>query len=145
MTIPGQDSSGAIRIMAVIEKEVGTPRNDGTRGSALYSVPLRLSRRPPSGWAELFVHAWDNPREFTMRHRSGIASVSGDRIILNGTTIEEVAEVHKKTLVMAVEDANQQWAELDARRRESDARQARETEEHRRHVEDTAKRLRFDS
>jgi hypothetical protein len=46
---------------------------------------------------------------------------------------------------LAVEDANERWAELDARPREREARQAQERAEHRRSVEDAAKRIRFDS
>ena len=33
-----------IEIVGVITDEVGSPRNDGGRGSALYAVPIRLSR-----------------------------------------------------------------------------------------------------
>src|SRR5215210_1635119 len=40
-----QDASGAIKIVGVVEEAVTSPRNDSTRGSALYAVPFQLSRR----------------------------------------------------------------------------------------------------
>ena len=44
-----------MRIMGVIVDEVTEPRLDGTKGSALYTVPLRLNRKPSTLWSELFV------------------------------------------------------------------------------------------
>ena len=39
-------------------------------------------------------------------HRPGIASVIGDRIILNGTTVEEIEKYHRDTLRVVVERVN---------------------------------------
>ena len=61
-----------IRILNIIASEVGTPRNDGTRGSALYAVPFQLSHRPTAAWAEHFVRTWDRPPSWSTRHRPGI-------------------------------------------------------------------------
>lgn len=83
-----------------------SPRNDGTRGSALYRVPITLSVTPDHVWGQLFVRHWDHPSSFSTMHRPGIASVSGDRIILDGTTIEEVEQHHLDTLKLAVRAAN---------------------------------------
>lgn len=58
-----------ISIVGVVEDQVGHPRNDGTRGSALYEVPFRLSRTPPYEWAQWFVRNWDQPSRFTSMHR----------------------------------------------------------------------------
>lgn len=44
-----------LRIVEVDRDGVTAPRNDGTPGSALYSVPLRLSAVPDRAWAELFM------------------------------------------------------------------------------------------
>ena len=38
----------------------------------------------------------------------GIARVQGDQIILTGTTIEEVKEVHRETLILTVEHVNKE-------------------------------------
>ena len=129
-----------IKIVEVVAEDVGAPRNDGSPGSALYEVPFLLSRQPSEQWAQFFVDAWNRPPEFTSMHRPGIARVEGDRIILDGTTIEEVERYHIKTLKLAVERANElvvQWR--------SRVQQGKTSEgQHRRHVKEVAKRLKFD-
>jgi hypothetical protein len=136
--------SDEIRIVGVIVDEVGTPRGDGTRGSALYRVPFQLSRRPPSDWSELFVHYWDRPPSFTTMHRPGIASVQGDQVILDGTTIEEVQKFHRDTLILACNEANKAYADLLARRAAEEERELKKLEHHRRTVEDIADKIHFD-
>jgi hypothetical protein len=133
-----------IRILGVIVDEVTEPRMDGTPGSALYAVPFRLSRRPDSSWGARFVENWNHPPSHSSMHRPGIASVRGDRIVLNGTTLEEIEEYHRETLKLAIEATNQQHADLlDRKRRDAEDAQARR-EAHRRDVEERAKRLKFD-
>lgn len=134
----------SIRIKGVLVDQVSEPRRDGTRGSALYRVPLQLSARPSPEWAHLFVETWNHPPQFTTMHRPGIARVVGDCIVLDGTTLEEIEKYHRDTLVLVVGRVNQLVA-ADAERRES-ARQ-RESEasaDHRRQVEDISRRLKFD-
>jgi hypothetical protein len=133
-----------LRIIGVVVDEVGAPRSDGTPGSALYVVPFQLSRQPPSGWAEIFVACWDNPPHWTGMHRPGIASVCGDRITLDGTTVPEVERYHRETLVLALNDANKQFAELDAKRHRAEEAERLRLEEHKKSVSDVAKRLKFD-
>jgi hypothetical protein len=134
-----------IRIEGVIVEDVGVPRNDDTRGSALYRVPLRLSRAPSAGWAEDFVAAWNSPPEWTTRHRPGIASVVGDRIVLDGTTMEEIEQVHLRTLRLALGIAN----ERDAERREREVAEARRRADaaraHEEAIRAAASRLSFDA
>lgn len=96
-----------IRLVEVHLPGVTEPRNDGTPGSALYRVPIRLSRTPSWEWEKAFLNAWQFPRQFTSMHRPGIARIEGDCIVLDGTTIEEVRDTHRATLVLCVEDANQ--------------------------------------
>ena len=79
-----------LKIIGIIADQVSTPRNDGTPGSALYSIPFRLSQRPSQFWAEAFVRAWNMPPQFTSMHRPGIARIVGNTIVLNGTTLDEV-------------------------------------------------------
>lgn len=133
-----------IRIVEVIADRVGKPRNDGTRGSALYDVPLRLSRRPDAAWADLFVRSWNSPPSFTTKHRPGIASVEGDVVWLRGTTLEEVEQTHRNTLRGVLEQTNKYHAELMARQKAEREREAKQDEAHRQHVEQTAKRIKFD-
>jgi len=102
---PGQPTP---RLYGRVVDEIGTPRCDG---SALYTVPFKLSRRPRSQWAQLFVRAWNHPSRFTTMHRPGIASVQGDRVVLDGTTVEEIDRYHRETLILAGKEANQGFQE----------------------------------
>ena len=133
-----------LRIMGVIVDEVSEPKLDGTRGSALYTVPFRLNREPSSLWAEIFVHTWNRPPSFSMMHRPGIASVRGAKIILDGTTIEEVKKYHRGTLVLCVEETNRQESEILARRKRENDRRRQRSEEHRNEVEAIAREISFD-
>jgi TIR domain len=133
-----------IRILGVIVDEVSEPRLDGTRGSGLYRVPLRLSRTPSAEWAEHFERTWDHPSRYTSMHRPGILSVDGDRIVLDGTTMDEVARYHRDTLVLVLEQVNREITQREAARRSRQEMERKRIEEHRRSVEDAAERLRFD-
>ncbi len=133
-----------IQITRVIVEEVTEPRNDGTRRSALYTVPFQLSANPPFEWAELFVQHWNRPPRFTTMHRPGIARVSGSKILLEGTTIEEVKKYHRETLQLTVCAANQDYRErvADAERRQCALEHAKA--QHRRHVDAVASEITFD-
>lgn len=133
-----------IKITGIIVDQVGTPRGDGTRGSGLYDVPFRLSRRPPPEWADLFVAAWDHPPRWTNMHRPGIASVAGDTVHLNGTTIREVQEYHRETLRLAAEEANTKYLQLLQHRLRQQEVERQRIGQHRREVEEAAKRINFD-
>jgi hypothetical protein len=134
----------AIKIIGVIDEDVGQPRNDGTRGSALYEVPFRLSQMPTYEWAEIFVQSWDHPPSWTSMHRPGIAEVMGDRIILNGTTLEEVERYHRDTLKLALEETNKTYLQYLARERQKVEQEKQRREEHERSVREKAKRIKFD-
>lgn len=137
------EGSEPIRIVGIVVDEVGEPRNDGTRGSALYEVPFRLSRRHSSLWRELFLKSWDLPPRFTTMHRPHIASVVGDEIILNGTTIEEVRDYHRDTLVLCVEEANKLEAEYLEKERKHQAREEAARSAYRKNVEDVSGTIDF--
>ena len=141
---PSATESAHIQITKVLDDQIGTPRGDGTRGSALYSVPFRLSRTPSRQWAALLVNSWDHPPRFTTMHRPGIASVVGDTIVLNGTTIEEVKDYHRETLILAVQEANRKLAEMEQAARIAAEQEARRLLEHKRNVEEKAKGITFD-
>lgn len=132
-----------IEITGVDKAGVTQPKNDGTRGSGLYKVPFKLSERPPTGWDEFFVNAWDHPESWTTQHRPRIARVIGDTIVLDGTTMDEVEKVHQGTLDGAVARANREYRAYDEKR----AAQAKADEdratEHKREVDEVADRLKF--
>jgi TIR domain len=144
---PGNPPPGAnepVRIVGVIADEVGEPRNDGTPGSALYAVPFRLSRRVSHDWAQVFEQVWNRPPRFTTMHRPGIARVSGDRIVLDGTTIEEVQRYHRDTLVLCVQETNRIIAEHEQKVRIAEEDQRRRSEEHGARVRDLSGKIKFD-
>lgn len=133
-----------IRITGIIADEVGVPRNDGTRGSALYAVPFRLSRRPSSDWARVFIELWNHPPEWTPMHRPGIARVEGSTVILNGTTIDEVENVHRRTLKLAVNETNRIIGQHEAKKQMEAERKAEELRRHEDSVREAAKKISFD-
>jgi hypothetical protein len=133
-----------VRILGVVVDEVGEPRNDGTRGSALYRVPFRLSRRVSSDWATVFELVWNNPPRFTLMHRPGIARAYGDQIVLDGTTLEEVQKHHRQTLKLCVEKTNAIVEEQEAKAREAERVRREAQEQHQRKVRELAEQVRFD-
>lgn len=138
------DPTADVRMTGIDLDSMTSPRNDGTRGSALYMVPIILSATPDELWTRAFVQHFDHPSQFTTMHRPGIASVRGNRILLDGTTVEEVEQYHLATLKLAVAAANadrRAYAQhVDARR----SREAAERDAHRRAAEEAAARLKFD-
>jgi hypothetical protein len=132
-----------ITIKGIIAEDVGKPQNDGTPGSALYEVPFQLSHRAPPRWASLFVEAWNKPTTFTSSHRPGICAVAGDRVWLNGTTLDEVERTHKPTLKLAQDEANKKYAELVAAEEARNASQAQKDSAHEDYVREKAKQIKF--
>lgn len=133
-----------IKIKGIVIDEITQPRNDGTAGSALYKIPFELNKIPSYDWRELFINAWNHPPRFTSMHRPGIASVYGNQIILDGTTIEEVEKYHKDTFKLAVEVANQQLEQINLKKQQQAERERIEQEKHKRNIDDISKRIDFD-
>lgn len=138
------DEAAPIRIIGIDTDGVGRPRNDGSRGSALYAIPLRLSRVPSTLWAELFAEVWDHPPRWSSMHRPGIGSVVGDRILLDGTTLEELERYHMDTLQGVLDELNNRVAEVQAKERAVTQQNAAEAAAHDKKVRDAAERLKFD-
>jgi hypothetical protein len=127
-------TSEPVRILGIVADKVSTPRDDGTRGSALYRIPFQLSRSPTRLWRDFFIEAWNHPPSYTSTHRPGIARVEGDRIILDGTTIDEVERTHRDTLVLALNEANRKLEEADAQAFAREARERQRRDEHDRNI-----------
>lgn len=77
-------------------------------------------------------------------HRPGIASIQGDRIILDGTTIEELERYHLTTLKLVVAHLNERTSQHQEAERARLEAKDRAAIEHERVVQETAERLRFD-
>lgn len=132
-----------LEIQGVITDEVGEPRNDNTRGSGLYRVPIRLSRRVSNDEALYLVQLWDHPPSFTTMHRPGTADVSGDRFTLQRTTIEEVRDVHARTLGLVVDRLNQTVPEMLAKQAAAEQRAADAAAQHRQQVAEVSDNITF--
>ena len=133
-----------LKIVRIVVEDVTHPRDDGTAGSALYAVPFALSGQAPFEWQELFVKNWNWPPEFSTMHRPGIGEAYTDRIVLNGTTIDEVKRYHRKTLKLVVEETNTQYREWLAQQERQRAREKARRERHERRVRDLAGDIDFD-
>lgn len=143
LTVASQSPTAPIQILGIITDEVTEPQRDGTRGSALYSIPFQLSRSPSSDWENIFVDLWNRPPRFTSMHRPRIASVHGDIIILNGTTIEEVKRYHRDTLVLCVQEANRREQEFIEHMQKKKVAQQRRSEVHRQSIENHSRDIDF--
>lgn len=133
-----------IKIKGILVDEITTPSMDGSRGSALYSIPFELSKTPPYEWRELFVQSWDFPPSFGLSHRPGIASVYGNKIILKGTTIQEVEKTHKETLKLCISETNKRYIEYVTAKRQRESAEQKRNEEHKKTIDDITKRIDFD-
>lgn len=133
-----------IKITRLIVEKVTKPRNDGTRGSALYAIPFALSKKPHPMWQKLFIENWNHPPSFTNMHRPGIARIKGANVILDGTTVEEVEKYHRDTLQSAVHITNQQFRKWLNVQERINAREKAMREDHRKRVESVSKRIEFD-
>ena len=145
-TIPASnqiDEAEPIHILGIITDQVTVPKMDGTRGSALYKIPFRLSKRPSALWQELFVHFWNSPPRFTTMHRPGIASVYDDQIILDGTTIEEVHDYHRETLILCVNLANEKEAKIIKEEQLKKEREETQRNKHFSNVKSVAEDIKF--
>ena len=138
-----KEENGAVSILGIITDRVTIPRMDGTRGSALYSIPFKLSKRPSRLWEQLFVESWNSPPSFTTMHRPGIASVYGDELVLNGTTIEEVRDYHRDTLKLCVDIANQKEAQILEQERLREEEEERRKQKHYSNVQSIADEIDF--
>lgn len=132
-----------IHILGIITDEVTVPKMDGTRGSALYKIPFRLSKRPSDLWGKLFVTIWNMPPSFTTMHRPGIALVYGDKIVLDGTTIEEVRDYHRETLILCVDEANKKEKQILAEKQRLREMKENRQNEHYATVNSIANKLEF--
>lgn len=138
------DPSAPIRLIGIDRDGIGVPRNDGSSGSGLYAVPLLLSRAPGIAWRAAFDSRW-NRGFFSSMHRPGIAHVSNDRLILNGTTVDEVAKHHLTTLKEAIAAANEDMAKAKRSADEESARQDKFRQKHESDVDATISNMSFDA
>lgn len=132
-----------IEIKGIIVEGVTMPKMDGTPGSALYEVPIQLSQVPSAIWSDIFINTWNRPPSFSTMHRPGIARIEGDTVYLDGTTLEEIEKVHKDTIVLCVDVANQEVENLYTRQKAQNETKIKKEQEHERNVKNMADKIQF--
>jgi hypothetical protein len=133
-----------VKIVGIMLNEITIPTMDGLRGSALYSIPFKLSREPSYEWREFFVHSWNNLPKWSTLHRPGIAHAFSNKIVLDGTTIEEVENTHKETLQLCLDVANKKDEEYQKRKRIKEEEEENKIQKHKESVASRAKKISFD-
>ena len=86
---------------------------------------------------------WDRPPVFTLMHRPRILRVSGDTVVLDGTTIEEVKQYHAETLKCVVDVVNVQAGQLVEQHQAKIKAEAEAAAAHKANIADVAKDIRF--
>jgi hypothetical protein len=138
------DESAKIKIKGIVIDEITSPKNDGTSGSALYKIPFELTSIPDAEWSAIFLYNWNFPKQFSTMHRPGIATINGNKIYLDGTTIDEVEKYHRNTLVICLSETNKKMNEIK-RLRDGETEKAKKIEsEHRKNLKDISGRINFD-
>jgi hypothetical protein len=132
-----------VKIVGIMLNEITIPTMDGLRGSALYSIPFKLSREPSYERREFFIHSWNNPT-WSFSHKPGIAHVFSNKIVLDRTTIEEVEKTHKETLQLCLDVANKKDEEYQKRKRIKEEDEENKIQMHKESVANRAKKISFD-
>lgn len=133
-----------LEIVGVVASKVGEPSHQGTAGGGgLYSVPIQLSRSIDYEEVALLTELWERAAA-TSNHRPGTVRVYGDSFMLTTTTIDEVASHHARTLRLVVDAFNEEMPRQRAAQIADEARERVAAEEHRKHVDAVAAKLRFD-
>lgn len=129
-----------ITVEGVITEEIG----DSARSRGLMRVPIRMSRSVSIMEGRLLKEIWANPPEFTMRHAPDIAHIEGYRFTLDPTTLEDVRDVHARTVSLVLDKFNTRMPDVIAARvREREATEQAEAEKQRR-IEQVAAEIKFD-
>ena len=83
------------------------------------------------------------PPRFTTMHRPGIASVYGNKIVLDGTTMEEVRDYHRETLLLCVDEANKKEAQIIREQQLKKEREEQRKNQHYDNVNNIADTIKF--
>ena len=76
-------------------------------------------------------------------HIPGNAKVVGSKIILDRTTIDDVKNYHRDTLILCINKANEEEEKTLVQRRREEDRRKQQMEDHRSNVSDVADELEF--
>lgn len=144
INVESENSFVPIKINRIILDKVTTPKMDGTRGSALYKIPFELSSTPSREWEEVFLETWRMPPIWTSMHRSSIARIIGNEIVLDGTTMEEVKKYHRDTLMLCINKTNEIISEYERKQRQKRLKEKIRLNEHEMEIKNLASEINFD-
>ncbi|MBX7046990.1 MAG: hypothetical protein K1X86_14260 [Ignavibacteria bacterium] len=131
-----------VKIIGIISEEI-----ESIEGTAFLKIPIKLNQRPPSEWVDIFNKNWRHPSQFTSRHKPSIASLRNDIILLHETTVEEIQEYHKETLIVVVEDTNTEynnWVNSELARIEKQKKEVEFILDNVKKQQEAAKKIKFD-
>ena len=80
---------------------------------------------------------------FTTAPICGIASVYGNKIVLDGTTMEEVRDYHRETLLLCVDEANKKEAQIIREQKLKKEREEQRKNQHYDNVNNIADTIKF--
>lgn len=127
-----------VRITGVIVEAMHGPSGESVDGP--YDIPFQLSCVTSPEWEQEFLRAWDR---LTASGLSVMASVGSDRIILNGTTIDDVERDLIGILKRAVAEANRVTSETMEKLHERAMLEEQRRTERFRHIKEVVQRLNF--
>lgn len=127
-----------VRITGVVIEAMRGPSTASFEGP--YDIPFQLSCVTTPEWEQEFLKAWD---KLTGNRLGVMASVGSDRIILNGTTIDDVEHELMGVLKRAIAEANRATAETTEKLRQRAELEAQKRTERFRHIKEVVERLDF--
>lgn len=131
-----------LRMLNVITDDVGKPGDLGS-GTDRYRVPIRLSRRATEHEADLITKSWNDLAVAASGDGTSPVSVTGDILLLERTTIEELRDAHAATLRQILQDTDRAVADLRARIEQRRITAEQQAQDHRRHVAEVAASITF--
>ena len=132
------DKGEPVRLTGVVLEAMHGPGDASLDGP--YDIPFQLSCVTSPEWEQEFLKAWDR---LTGNGLSVMASVGSDRIVLNGTTIDDVERDLMGVLKRAVAEANRATAEATQKLRQRAKLEEQKRIERFRHIKEVVERLNF--
>ena len=131
-----------IKILGIVAEEVTSPTNDGSDGSALYTVPLLLSREPSAKWAEFFMESWNVYQGSMVSRHTGEISIIGDKMHIRDINLDYI-EDNKEALKEHVDAVSRKEREHEFKKSMQEEERQKREKERREHVEKRAKEIKF--
>jgi len=155
-----REEDTAVRIVKILSDEVlvSKPEENENKVSDLYTVVFQLSYIPSECWITAFRYIWRHSKAHiaSMENDADIyahadVDISGDKLFVSNTTIEEIESHYKEALEKTVQEANKEAKErleeqrLERVRQENLEKDYKEkTEDVKRKVKEAEERIKFE-